>query len=132
MKTSIWLNNKNHHFEIFNTAECLLEIGEKFVHLGRCKKYDLVSYNPKNFEKSFQVIYEGKSKEEVDYVIKFISHKLYEKSQLLQQIGALKRMKNKEVNCIIEKIKNELRYNYFEINIIDIVDQYHKLTGVRV
>ena len=106
MKTSIWVNNlKGDHFEIYNTAECFLNTGKEFSYTERCKEFDLINYNPRLVEKTFQVIHEGNSKEETEFIIKYLRNKLYEKSQLLQQIKALKRIKDNSISHIIENIK---------------------------
>lgn len=126
MKTSIWVRNLNDNlFELGNTAEHLFELGNTFMHTGQCKEFDLICYSPHIIERTLRVIHEGSSKEETLYIIKFLNNKLYEKSQLLQQVGALKRMKNDSIKHVIEDVKKDIRNNYFEFSIKDILNNYN-------
>ncbi len=122
MKTSIFVTNlEGNHFELYNTSEYILDNGVKYSHIGRCNDFDLICYHPKLFEKTLQIIHHGNSLEEVEYIKNHIYNKLYEKSQLLQQIGALKRIKDTSIDWVIEDIKQNIRNNYFEVNIRDIL-----------
>lgn len=130
MKTSIWVNNLDgEHFEVFNTSKAFLDIAinaEGFIRLGCCERYDLIQYDiTKPFpETTLVIVHKGKNESEVNFILKYIQNKLYDKLQLQQQVQALKKIKSKEIDIVLENLRKDLHDNYFEINLVDIVSEF--------
>ncbi|MDC0764274.1 hypothetical protein POF51_26495 [Brevibacillus sp. AG] len=126
MQTSIYVRNTlGQLFEISNTAKDFLEFGEKHSRFTE-GKYDLVLYKPHPtsfLEPMWELIHKSKNKEEAEHIRTKLIEILNNKSQILQQRHALKKMKNVAVEGLIENITNELRSDYFEVKIDDLLQE---------
>lgn len=128
MKTSIYVRNtEDKLFEIFNTNDGILCLGkEKNHNLIGCKEQDLIYYAPKtrplpNTNIYWEVVHKSKSVEESITIKNFILQKLKEKSDLMMQRQAVKKINSDSVSLVIDNINREIRTDYFEIHIKDIL-----------
>ncbi|MGE8004018.1 hypothetical protein [Lysinibacillus sp. NPDC093216] len=125
MKCSIWLKNlEGKLFEVDNTLNSELFIAEKKSEtLLNCNKNDLIMYSTPSrlFQSCYEVIYKSDNKAVTEAIIDEITRTLKEKSQLLKQRQALKKMNDVTVYKFIEDINSQLRNEYFELDIEDLM-----------
>lgn len=127
MKTSIWIETlKKNHIEVFNTVESIFETAESSkLNIEGLNNYDVILYNAKKNLLSVSdvmIIYKSDNKEHSEKIIKFIQNKLNEKSELLQELQALKKIKGVSMEQIISQLKKNLHDNFYEFKIKEIID----------
>lgn len=126
MKTSIFVRNDDGKiFEFDNTQKCSLNIAKRFnYHINRCEEIeenDIIYFSDME---TMILVHKTKTEEEAHFIIKAIRQRLKEKSDLLMEIQAMKKIKDKSIDVTIEQWKKKIRDNYFEININDILKNY--------
>lgn len=135
MKVSIWIVNLgNEHFEVSNTAQSVIDIGNSttskrhgFLQFGCCGEYDLIQYDVTRrvfIETTLRIIHKGSTEDEVKFIYNFIKSKIREKSDLMYEIQALKKIKSKEIQPLIDEIRANVHKNYFQFQIVDILKEY--------
>ncbi len=125
MKTSIFVKNtEGQIFEFDNTQKCTLNIANRFnYHTNRCEgieENDIIYFSKME---TMILVHKTKTEDEAHFIIKAIRQKLKEKSDRLMEIQAVKKIKDLDFS-IVEKLKKEIRDNYFEIKIEDILKNY--------
>lgn len=125
MKTSIFVRNiKGQIFEFDNTQKCTLNIANRFnYHTNRCEgieENDVIYFSE---TETMVLVHKAETEDEAHFIIKAIREKLKEKSDRLMEIQALKKIKGLDF-LIVEKLKKEVRDNYFEIKIENILKNY--------
>ncbi len=122
------INTENSKFIINNSAKHHLIIAEKVYENIGCNRFDIL-LNDENYFKylpRFSVVHKSYVRAESEALIKAVYMKLNEKLQLLMQVQALKKIKDDEMLPIIERIKKQIRDEYFEVRINDLLDEIYK------
>lgn len=125
MKTSILVRNtEGQLFEFDNTQKCSLNIAKRFNYhckgVEHIEENDIIYFNEREI---MILVHKSKTEEESHFIIKAIRQKLKEKSDKLMEIQVVKKIEGLHFS-IVENLKKELRDNYFEINIKDILKNY--------
>jgi vacuolar-type H+-ATPase catalytic subunit A/Vma1 len=125
VETSIWLKNlEGKIIELDNTTKSKLCLAKEKNHtLLNCRENDLIlcSTPTHMFQNKYEVIYRSDNKTVTEAIIFEINRILREKSQLLRERQILKKMKQGSISHLIDDINKQLRNQFFEFDIKDIL-----------
>jgi hypothetical protein len=128
LKVSIFVRNtEDKIFEFDNTLKCSLNIAKKFNYaIGKACGVDELDVIYFTNTDTMIPVHKSKTEKEAHFVINAILKKLVEKDDLFQQRKAIKKLEGDERTTLLETIERDIRNNYFEVRIVDILKDYRE------